>query len=108
MTAARLGMPAQASPAQLPPADDVRVNDTAPVMRARGNVVELAPMRWGLPPGRPAGAPVFNFRSDGRPFAQSKRCLVPTSAFFEFTGKRSPKNARRATASCSRSGWPAD
>jgi putative SOS response-associated peptidase YedK len=92
MADAKLGMPAEASAAQLPPAADVRVNDLAPVMRPSGNVVELTPMRWGFPPARAAGAPLFNFRSDGRRFAPSKRCLVPASAFFEFTGSRSPKS----------------
>src|SRR5689334_15939526 len=86
MAKAQLGMAADASAAQLPRADDVRVRDMAPVMRASANVVELATMRWGFPPARPGGAPVFNFKSDGRSFAQSKRCLVPASAFFEFTG----------------------
>ena len=34
---------------------------------------------------------MFNFRSEGRSFDNSKRCLVPASAFFEFTGKNYPK-----------------
>jgi hypothetical protein len=40
---------------------------------------------------RPGGAPGFNFRSEGRHFADSNRCLIPASAFFEFTGKKCPK-----------------
>ena len=101
MAKAQLGMPADASAAQLPPADDVRVGDTAPIMRARGNVVELAALKWGFAPARPGGAPVFNFRSEGRSFAKSKRCLIPASAFFEFTGSKSPKSKWRfALADC--------
>jgi putative SOS response-associated peptidase YedK len=38
---------------------------------------------------------VFNFRSEGRHFDKSNRCLIPTSAFFEFTGKRYPKAKHR-------------
>ena len=95
MEAADLGMPTSATAAQLAPAKDTRVNDTAPVMRAVGNVVELTPMRWGFTPARPGGAPVFNFRSDGRKFDKSKRCLIPASAFFEFTGDKSPKTKWR-------------
>ncbi len=50
-------------------ADDVRINDIAPVMRAAGEgVVELAPMRFGFPAPRPKASPVFNFRSEGRRF----------------------------------------
>jgi putative SOS response-associated peptidase YedK len=91
-----LGVPAQQSASDLPPADDIRINDPAPVMRLAGNGVELVPMTFGLPPkGR--GGPVFNFRSEGRSFGNSNRCLIPASAFFEFTGKRYPKAKHRFT-----------
>ena len=95
IAAAELGLPATAHAAQLPPAADVRVNDTTPIMRAAGNTVELAPMQWGFAPARPNGPPVFNFRSEGRSFAKSNRCLVPASAFFEFTGTKTPKTKWR-------------
>jgi putative SOS response-associated peptidase YedK len=90
-------MPTQANPDQLPRADDVRVRDEASIMVASGNVVDLVPMTWGFPPEKPGRPPVFNFRSDGRRFGQSKRCLIPTSAFFEFTGKKTPKSKWRFT-----------
>ncbi len=53
-------------------------------------------MRWSFPPpeGR-KGGPVFNFRSEGRSFANSRRCLVPASAFFEFTTPDDPKQKRK-------------
>jgi putative SOS response-associated peptidase YedK len=57
-------------------------------MRAVGDNIELVPMTFAFPPARPGGAPVFNFRSEGRHFANSKRCLIPASSFFEFTGKK--------------------
>ncbi|MBX3577121.1 MAG: SOS response-associated peptidase [Rhizobiaceae bacterium] len=82
----------------LPSADDIRIGDLGPVMRLAGDAVELSPMAFGLPPRGKAtgkGAPVFNFRSEGRSFAQSRRCIVPASAFFEFTGKKSPKAKHR-------------
>lgn len=79
-------------------ADDVRINDIAPVMRAAGaNTIELAPMSFGFPPPRPKASPIFNFRSEGRRFGDSKRCLVPASAFFEFTGTKYPKAKHRFT-----------
>ena len=40
-------------------------------------------------------APVFNFKSEARRFDKSNRCLIPASAFFEFTGKRYPKAKHR-------------
>lgn len=97
MAAAHLGMSGDADPKQLPSANDTRVGDRAPIMRTRGNVVELASLRWGFKAPRPRAPPVFNFRSEGRSFADSNRCLIPASAFFEFTGTRSPKSKWRFT-----------
>jgi putative SOS response-associated peptidase YedK len=69
-------------------------------MRASGNVIELVPMNFSFPPsGR--GGPVFNFKSEGRRFDQSNRCLIPASAFFEFTGKKYPQAKHRFTLSAS-------
>jgi putative SOS response-associated peptidase YedK len=95
MQALALAVPRRQSEFDLPQADDVRINDVGPVMRAAGGEIELAPMSFSLPPGRPGGAPVFNFRSEGRHFANSTRCIVPASAFFEFTGKKYPKAKHR-------------
>ncbi len=97
MQAAALGVPTHQSEVDLPPVDDVRIRDLAPIMRVSGNGVELAAMRWGFPPGRPGAGPVFNFRSEGRRFDQARRCLAPASAFFEFTGAKSPKAKHRFT-----------
>ncbi len=91
-----LGIPAHQSELDLPRADDVRINDMAPVMHATGDNIALSQMNFSFPPtGR--GGPVFNFRSEGRQFANSKRCLIPASAFFEFTGKKYPKAKHRFT-----------
>ncbi|MBV9635023.1 MAG: SOS response-associated peptidase family protein [Methylobacteriaceae bacterium] len=99
MAALDLGVPTQQSELDLPQSDDVKVNDLGPVMRAAGNAIELAAMRFGLPPTGPRGGPVFNFRSEGRRFDKSHRCLIPASAFFEFTGKKYPKAKHRFTLS---------
>jgi putative SOS response-associated peptidase YedK len=90
-----LGMPVEQSEADLPQADDIRVNEVGPVMRLAGNGVELVPMTFGFPPQGNRGGPVFNFKSEGRRFGSSNRCLIPASAFFEFTGKRYPKAKHR-------------
>jgi putative SOS response-associated peptidase YedK len=79
-------------PLDLPQAVDVRIGDTAPVMRLAGDEVELAPMRFGIPPSGPKAPPLFNWKSEGRNFANSNRCLVPASAFFEFTGTKIPES----------------
>ncbi len=97
MEALGLGAPAEEDAGDLPLADDVRIGDLGPVMRAAGNGIALVPMRFGWPPSRPKGGPVFNFRSEGRRFGESQRCLIPASAFFEFTGTRYPKAKHRFT-----------
>jgi putative SOS response-associated peptidase YedK len=95
MQALALAVPPGQSALDLPQADDVRIGDTAPVMRLEGEAVVLAPMRFGFPPAKPGRAPVFNFKSEGRSFASSRRCLIPASAFFEFTGSKYPKAKHR-------------
>ena len=97
MQALELGIPTQQTELDLPVSDMVRINELAPVMRAAGNGVELTLMNFGFPPARPKGGPVFNFRSEGRNFASSNRCLIPASAFFEFTGTKYPKTKHRFT-----------
>src|SRR4051812_41119451 len=99
MQAAELGIPTRQSELDLPVADDTRINDMGPVMRAAGNVIELVPMNFSFPPaGR--GGPVFNFKSAGRRFDKSNRCLIPASAFFDFTGKKYPKAKHPFTLNC--------
>jgi putative SOS response-associated peptidase YedK len=86
----------EGGPPNLEPRDDIWPTDVAPIIRAGEGGVELAQLRWGFPPSRQKGSPVINMRSDGRRFAQG-RCLIPASHFYEFTGKRSPKDKWRFT-----------
>jgi putative SOS response-associated peptidase YedK len=95
MQALELEIPTQQTELDLPQADDIRINDMGPVMRATGNMIELAQMNFSFPPSGPRGGPVFNFRSEGRDFTDSKRCLIPASGFYEFTGKKYPKTKHR-------------
>lgn len=76
-------------------AGEVRIGDLGPVLRAAGNGVELVLMRFGWPPARPKAGPVFNFKSDKRSFADSRRCVIVLSGFFEFTGTKYPKAKHR-------------
>jgi putative SOS response-associated peptidase YedK len=85
----------EADPAALITADDIRIGDIGPVLRAAGNSVELVSMRFGFPPPRPKAGPIFNFKSDGRNFADSRRCVIVLSGFFEFTGTKYPKTKHR-------------
>jgi putative SOS response-associated peptidase YedK len=77
------------------PRDDIWPTDKAPVVRRlEDGTNEFSEIRWGFPSGRPKGAPVINFRSEGRRFPVG-RCLVPASFFYEFTGTKSPKTKWR-------------
>ena len=90
-----LGIPLHQTELDLPQSDDIKIGDMGPVIRSAGaGIVELFAMRFGFPPpaGR-KGGPVFNFRSEGRHFSDSRRCLIPASAFFEFTGNVSESQA---------------
>ena len=53
------------------------------MVRRAGEGLSLEPLTWAWK--GPGGKPVFNFRSDGRTFGSSERCLVPAAGFFEFT-----------------------
>jgi len=97
MTAIEIGLPADQSAKDLPRADDIRIGQTGPVLRAAGHGAELAQMTFGFPAPKPGRAPVFNFRSDGRHFRDSRRCVILASAFFEFTGAKYPKTKHRFT-----------
>ena len=81
----------------LEPRDDIWPTDPAPVIRRlEDGTNEFKVLRWGFPPARSKGAPVINFRSEGRRFPVG-RCLVPASHFFEFTGTKSPKTKWKFT-----------
>jgi len=64
------------------PNDDIKIGDTAPIVTWDEGPL-LTSMRWSW--RSPQGRPVFNFRSDGREFGNTTRCLIPASAFYEFT-----------------------
>lgn len=65
------------------PRDDIRIGDLAPVVTRAGDDVALTMTRWAWTSEQ--GRPVFNFRSDGRSFGPSLRCVIPADGFYEFT-----------------------
>ena len=53
----------------LEPRDDIWPTDPAPTIRRLEDATnEFVILRWGFPPAKPKGAPVINFRSEGRRF----------------------------------------
>lgn len=73
----------------MPALESIRITDPAVIIRAaRGDAAgaELVTRRWSWPSR--GGKPVYNFRSDGREFANkadSGRCLIPADGFYEYT-----------------------
>lgn len=67
----------------LPATDDIRIGDRAAVITLEGETPQLTMTPWAWK--GPGGRPVFNFRSDGRRFDGSTRCLIPADGFYEFT-----------------------
>ena len=79
----------------LQPRDDIRITDTAPIVRAAAGeegLADLVQRRWSWP--GPGGKPVYNFRSEGREFS-SGRCLIVADGFYEFTQHTDPKSKRK-------------
>src|SRR3954466_3668502 len=83
------------------PREEIRITDRAPVVRWNGGGAARVPRRGGRGGARGeagvvrrggggagrGGKPVYNFRSDGREFANSERggrCLIVADAFYEF------------------------
>jgi putative SOS response-associated peptidase YedK len=88
-----IGLPAYEGEDPMPFADDIRIGQGGAVAVPEGNGARIVRATFGKP--QPGKGPLFNFRSEGRHFADSPRCIVPASAFFEFTGEKSPKTKHR-------------
>lgn len=71
---------------------EYRIGDRTPIVTMGEAGPELAMTTWSW--RGPGGKPVFNFRSEGRSFSSSTRCLIPSDGFFEFTD---PKVGGRKT-----------
>jgi len=74
---------------------DIRITDTAPMVRSvtgQRAAGEMVQRRWSWP--GPNRKPVYNFRSDGREFANG-RCLIPADGFYEFTTPADPGKKRK-------------
>jgi putative SOS response-associated peptidase YedK len=93
-----MGLSFPGGPPNLQPRDEIKITDEAPIVRwkAGEGAAELVQRRWSWP--GPGGKPVYNFRSDGREFANSEkggRCLIVTDGFYEFTTPAEPRPDKR-------------
>ncbi len=89
---AAAGVSISSPPLNIEPRDDIKITDSAPVVRcAPDGATEMVSLRWSWP--GPGGKPVYNFRSEGRRFATG-RCLIPADGFYEFTDPEPPAPKR--------------
>lgn len=67
----------------------IRIRDSAVIVRLADGMLTGSSATWAWP--GPNGAPVFNFRSEGRDFSRSDRVLILADGFFEYTEAQAPK-----------------
>ena len=67
----------------------IRISDVSPVVRLREGQLSGAMLPWAW--NGPSGAPVFNYRTEGRDFGGADRVLIPTSGFYEYTTPKQPR-----------------
>lgn len=77
----------------LEPREIIKITETAPIVRMGDGAAQLVQRPWSWK--GPNGAPVFNFRGEGRRFAPESRCAIPTDGFYEFTTADDPKAKRK-------------
>lgn len=74
------------TPNMLDAQPSIRIRDSAFIVRLVDGGLEGAMTTWAWP--GPNGAPVFNFRSEGRDFSRSDRVLILADGFFEYTAPK--------------------
>ena len=67
----------------------IKIRDSAVIVRLAGGALTGSTATWAWL--GPNGAPVFNFRSEGRDFSRSDRVLILADGFFEYTQAQAPK-----------------
>ncbi len=85
----------------LPPQSEHYPDRAAPVILATATGRALARMVWGIPPPPGVARPVTNIRNLSSPFWRpllggAHRCLVPASAFAEWSAAPDPATGRKA------------
>ena len=88
----------------LPPLDEIYPRYEAPIIRPTAHGFELKLLKWGVPLPAKNGRkpkPVTNVRNAASPFWRSmlaspeRRCLVPATAFAEWTDEPDPVTGRK-------------
>jgi hypothetical protein len=85
----------------LPAMDDIYPDQSAPVVVSDGTGRGLDMMRWGWPPFGEVKRPITNVRNLASPMWRgaladpARRCLVPVTAFSEWSAAPDPQTGRK-------------
>jgi len=85
----------------LPAMEEIYPDQNAPVVVADGAARTLAMMRWGWPPFGEVKRPITNVRNLASPMWRgaladpARRCLVPVTAFSEWSAAPDPQTGRK-------------
>lgn len=71
------------------PTPHIKIRENGLIIRADGKGYVAESITWAWK--GPRGAPVFNFKSDGRDFSKSDRVLILATGFYEYTDPAKPK-----------------
>lgn len=88
-------------PADLKTAKDIYPDRLAPIIRANDASRHVEAARWGVPPPPQGDRPVVNIRNLSSPFwrgslaKKENRCLVPATAFSEWTFEPDPVTGKK-------------
>jgi hypothetical protein len=94
MQALDLAIPGHESELDLPQADDIRINDTGPVMRATGNQIELVPMTFA---SHRRGPVVHRSSTFGRKAGTSPTATVASSPLLPSLNSPARSTRRQST-----------
>ncbi|MFM9935632.1 MAG: SOS response-associated peptidase [Novosphingobium sp.] len=85
----------------LPAMDEIYPDQSAPVVVVEGGGRQLEMMRWGWPPFGEVKRPITNVRNLASPMWRgaladpARRCLVPVTAFSEWSAAPDPQTGRK-------------
>ena len=71
------------------PTPHIKIREKGLIARLKGDKLAASMTTWAWK--TPTGKPVFNFISEHRKFADTERCLILATGFYEYTDPKKPK-----------------
>ena len=91
MESLALDIPTHQTELDLPQADDIRISEPAPIMRAAGGTIELTRMTFAFPPSGPKGRAGLQLPFRGTEFLQQQALPYPGIGVFRIHRKEVAK-----------------